>query len=68
MKYDGIDDELDASDNDDDKEECGNCNGSGEADCLMEYGGPCPEQYPACGGSQKVFCNDCDGTGWQDSY
>lgn len=44
-------------------EDCGNCNGSGMADCPMEYGGPCPSQCPACGGSQKVICGDCDGTG-----
>lgn len=36
MKYDDIDDGLDISDKDDDKEECGNCNGRGEADCPME--------------------------------
>lgn len=43
MNYDDID-EIDSTNND--KEECGNCNGSGEADCPMEYGGPCPEQCP----------------------
>lgn len=62
MKCDNLDDKIDTSDND--MEECGNCNGSGEADCPMEYGGPCP----ACGGSQRVFCNDCEGAGWQELY
>lgn len=48
----------------DEKEECGNCNGSGRADCPMEYGGPCPDQCPACGGAQKTICIDCDGSGY----
>lgn len=49
-------------------EECGNCNGTGRADCPMEYGGPCPEQCLACGGSQRVICDDCDGSGEREPY
>lgn len=49
---------------DSEKEECGNCNGTGEADCPMEYGGACPDHCPACGGSQKITCQDCNGDGY----
>lgn len=45
---------------------CGNCHGSGMADCPMEYGGSCPSSCPACGGSQKVVCSDCEGEGMFD--
>ena len=45
---------------------CGNCNGTGIADCSVEYGGPCPEEGPACCGSQKVVCGDCDSSGEQE--
>jgi hypothetical protein len=48
------------------KEPCGNCNGTGISECPMEYGGPCPEQCPACDGEQKVICPMCDGTGYED--
>ncbi len=43
--------------------ECGECNGTGQMDCPMEWGGDCPEECPACDGEQKCTCTICFGTG-----
>lgn len=53
-------------DNEDDEvcmEECSGCDGSGMEDCPMEWGGPCPSHCRACDGSQKITCQQCNGTG-----
>lgn len=49
-----------------DKEVCGNCDGTGVSDCPLEWGDDCPEQCPACGGDQVVRCPVCDGSGYED--
>lgn len=45
---------------------CGECQGSGVAECPIEYGGRHPESCPACGGDGKVVCPACDGCGYVD--
>ena len=50
------------------KEICGNCDGTGMADCPLEWGGDCPEECPACGGDQKIRCLDCEGSGYAEEY
>jgi len=49
-----------------DREVCGNCEGTGEADCPLEWGGDCPENCPACGGDQIITCTVCGGSGYED--
>lgn len=63
MKHDDFEDGICS---DVDNKECENCQGSGAIDCPLEYGGECPEQCPACGGSQCIACNKCDGSGLQE--
>lgn len=44
-------------------EECYLCEGTGESECPLDYGGPCPEECPSCGGEQVICCPACDGSG-----
>ena len=63
VRYSKSDDDEEEG-NDDSVEECDNCNGTGMAECPMEWGeDDCPSECPACGGGQKVICSDCDGSG-----
>ena len=54
------------ADYDDDIQEqeiCEECQGTGVMDCPLEYGGPHPENCPACGGEETVPCIYCNGSG-----
>lgn len=46
---------------------CDECGGRGIALCPLEYGEDRhPEQCPACGGTNKVICPECNGCGYVD--
>lgn len=47
--------------------ECENCHGTGYEDCPLEWGEDSyPDLCPACGGSNKIICTVCNGTGQVD--
>lgn len=50
------------------REECGNCDGTGASDCPIDWDGACPPQCHVCGGDQLVRCPVCDGSGYEEEY
>lgn len=46
---------------------CDECHGTGITSCPLEYDeDKHPSQCPACGGTNKVRCPDCEGCGYID--